>query len=89
MTWLSAAKFRISQQGILEWGREIDMLRRYLLALVMFPCAVAAQGPGRAPNVLPAAAVTQLASSLKAAAAHPRHVWRDTAPTNPDGTVNG
>jgi inorganic pyrophosphatase len=41
------------------------------------------------PNVLPPAAVSQLARSLEAAARHRDHVWRDVAPVNADGTVNG
>jgi inorganic pyrophosphatase len=41
----------------------------------------------RPPNVLPARATTSLEASLHAAAAHPKHLWRDTAPINPDGTV--
>jgi inorganic pyrophosphatase len=42
-----------------------------------------------APKELPGSATAQLARSLAAAAAHTRHVWRDSAPVNPDGTVNG
>lgn len=41
-----------------------------------------------APDVLPATATAQLVKSLDAAAAHGRHVWRDTPPRNADGTVN-
>jgi inorganic pyrophosphatase len=41
------------------------------------------------PPVLPAAAAAQLTRSLDEAAAHETHVWRDTVPINPDGTVNG
>lgn len=40
------------------------------------------------PAVLPAAAVRVLRASLEAARAHDRHVWRDTAPINGDGSVN-
>ena len=39
-------------------------------------------------RVLPAVAATALAESVKAAAAHSKHVWRDTVPINEDGTVN-
>ncbi len=60
---------------------------RSLLCLVLLPWAAVAQSREGAPDTLPARATTQLASSLKASAAHPRHVWRDTAPVNPDGTV--
>jgi inorganic pyrophosphatase len=37
---------------------------------------------------LPVEATRQLAASLAAAEAHPRHIWRDTPPLNTDGTVN-
>jgi inorganic pyrophosphatase len=43
---------------------------------------------GDPPAELPAAAVTKLQFSLRASRAHPIHVWRDTAPTNADGTIN-
>jgi inorganic pyrophosphatase len=62
---------------------------RHFLLVVLFPCAVAAQDYGRPPAVLPPPATSALATSLKNAAAHAKHVWRDTAPTNSDGTVNG
>jgi inorganic pyrophosphatase len=39
-------------------------------------------------HVLPGAASTQLARSLEAAQIHSQHLWRDTPPMNPDGTVN-
>jgi inorganic pyrophosphatase len=48
----------------------------------------AAQPPSSAPRVLPPVATTQLGRSLSAAAAHQRHVWRDTPPINDDGTIN-
>jgi inorganic pyrophosphatase len=60
-----------------------------LLATVLLPSGLAAQSAGPPLNVLPAAATTQLAASLKAATAHARHVWRDTPPLTTDGTVNG
>jgi inorganic pyrophosphatase len=56
------------------------------LVLALLPCALVAQ---QAPQELPPQATTALARSLDAAAPHARHVWRDTPPTNPDGTVNG
>jgi len=56
-----------------------------LVALV--PFSLAAQGDMR-PATLPATAVQILASSLDAARAHKSHEWRDTPPTNSDGTVN-
>jgi inorganic pyrophosphatase len=60
-----------------------------LLAIGVLSCGVGtAQAPDHAPEVLPAAASTVLARSLHAAAAHARHVWRDTPATNADGTIN-
>jgi inorganic pyrophosphatase len=47
----------------------------------------AAQVPP-APAALPAAAVTTLRDSLRAADAHTEHLWRDTPPINGDGTIN-
>jgi inorganic pyrophosphatase len=38
--------------------------------------------------LLPATAVNALAASVKAAQVHKSHLWRDTPPTNSDGTVN-
>jgi inorganic pyrophosphatase len=49
---------------------------------------LAAQSHPAPPNVLPASSVAQLARSLDAATSHPSHIWRDTPPTNSDGTVN-
>ena len=43
--------------------------------------------PGH-PTSFRKAAPTQLATSLAQAQAHASHVWRDTAPTNTDGTVD-
>jgi inorganic pyrophosphatase len=40
------------------------------------------------PVTLPAVAVKSLAASLDAARSHTTHHWRDTPPTNGDGTVN-
>ena len=63
--------------------------RRPLLIVLLLPWAVlAAQVPRVPPDTLPPVASTALAKSLDAAAAHTTHVWRDTPPTNPDGTVN-
>ena len=61
---------------------------RYLLAIFGMPCALAAQSHQPPLNVLPASAATQLSTSLDAATGHSRHIWRDTAPVNDDGTVN-
>ena len=61
--------------------------RRHVALLVAtLPCALLAQA---VPKELPGSATTQLVRSLAAASAHTRHVWRDSAPLNPDGTVNG
>jgi inorganic pyrophosphatase len=62
--------------------------RIVLIVIALSPCALLAlrQPP---PEVLPAAAAMRLATSLEAAAAHPRHDWRDPVPVNADGTVNG
>jgi inorganic pyrophosphatase len=63
-------------------------ISRLLVLVALLPLSVASQELTGPPVVLPAPAVSTLVASLKAAAAHARHVWRDTAPTNPDGTVN-
>ena len=44
--------------------------------------------PADPSRVLPPPATTKLAASLASAKAHAKHVWRDTPPTNADGTVN-
>jgi inorganic pyrophosphatase len=59
---------------------------RHLAALLALSAALQLSAPP--PPTLPPAAQTQLARSLAAAASHPHHVWRDTPPVNPDGTVN-
>jgi inorganic pyrophosphatase len=56
------------------------------VVLAIVPCVLNAQ---HVPKELPQAASGQLARSLAAAALHAQHLWRDTPPTNPDGTVNG
>ena len=56
--------------------------------MAVLPCLLLAQ-PAEPPDVLPGAASAQLARSLTAAAPHRQHVWRDTAPMHPDGTVTG
>jgi inorganic pyrophosphatase len=74
-----------------ERGISIAMTRcmRSALLLVLLPVAVAAQVTGTTPASLPAAATAQLAKSLEAATPQATHLWRDTPPINPDGTVNG
>jgi inorganic pyrophosphatase len=62
---------------------------RGLIVFALLVSAVAASELQDAPPVLPAAASSKLAASLTAAAAHKQNVWRDTAPINADGTVNG
>lgn len=61
---------------------------RILACIVILPSLVTAQAPAAAPSVLPAAATSELAKSLEAAAGHSTHLWRDTPPVNSDGTVN-
>jgi inorganic pyrophosphatase len=60
--------------------------RGVAIALTVFSCVLFAQN---APKELPATASSQLVRSLDAAAPHKQHLWRDTPPINPDGTVNG
>ena len=60
---------------------------RVLVVLTMLS-SVATGELQDAPKVLPVRATTALATSLKAATAHKEHLWRDTPPTNDDGTVN-
>ena len=59
----------------------------------IFSLALAVVSAGQAlpspPDTLPAVATTKLSASLTAAKAHANHVWRDTAPLNGDGTING
>jgi inorganic pyrophosphatase len=60
------------------------------LAIVLGLLSVAiAQEPNAPPAELPATATQQLVTSLAAAKPHQKHIWRDTAPLNADGTVNG
>jgi inorganic pyrophosphatase len=64
-------------------------VKRLLSVLVpLVPFVVVAQENGSPPTVLPATAVKTLTASLNAARAHKTHEWRDTPPTNSDGTVN-
>jgi inorganic pyrophosphatase len=65
------------------------MLARTLLALAALAGGVAfAPLQHMAPDTLPGTAAAQLAKNLEAARAHSQHVWRDTPPTNADGTIN-
>ncbi len=60
--------------------------------IVAFALTLFSVQPARDLNVppaeLPASATQQLTQSLTEAKAHLKHVWRDTPPTNPDGSVN-
>jgi inorganic pyrophosphatase len=67
--------------------RGVAVKRLVAAVLVVAPFAVGAQDNAR-PTTLPATAVRTLAASLNAARAHEAHEWRDTPPTNSDGTVN-
>jgi inorganic pyrophosphatase len=63
--------------------------RLFVLLLTVAPLAVAAQDLTRPSDTLPPVATTKLDKSLSDAAAHKKHVWRDSAAINADGTVNG
>jgi inorganic pyrophosphatase len=63
------------------------MFLRSALVVLLLPAMVFAQA--QPVNILPAAASAQLQQSLAAASPHRRHVWRDSPPSNPDGTING
>lgn len=63
------------------------MLRVAYMSCVIGIAALAAQELDL--WVLPASATAKLAASLDAAGKHRHHVWRDVAPFNDDGTVNG
>src|SRR5688572_23938576 len=69
-------------------GDERVTVRQLLVFIALLPWSVAGQDVTRPPDVLPGSATSALATSLQKAAAHAKHVWRDTAPMNPDGTVN-
>ena len=76
---------------VFEAGNRIStsMDIRHLLvvaALAGGNAALAVQAP--ALDELPAMAAAKLVSSLDAARAHSGHVWRDTPPSNSDGTIN-
>ena len=67
-------------------GRVLKVLQSVALAAVV--AVQSAELPRMPPHDLPAPAVQRLADGLAASRAHPSHVWRDSAPTNSDGTVN-
>jgi inorganic pyrophosphatase len=64
-------------------------MRYSWVCLVLLPAILIAQEPTAAPNELPVAAAAQLVKSLADSRIHAKHAWRDTAPLNEDGTVNG
>lgn len=64
-------------------------MSKNLVALALFVIAQAAQPPRMPPRELPAAAVQRLAEGLATSRAQKQNAWRDTPPTNSDGTVNG
>ncbi len=64
-----------------------SVLRRIVEVIGL--AAVVSQVGVAPPDVLPAAASTQLSRSLQDSRPHPRSVWRDTPPINADGTVTG
>jgi inorganic pyrophosphatase len=64
------------------------MTKRLTFGLVVAAVAVTLAQPADPSRSLPAMATTKLAASLAGAKAHAKHVWRDTPPTNADGTVN-
>jgi inorganic pyrophosphatase len=61
---------------------------RHLLLIPLLPAVLVAWQADPPLDVLPASGAAQLARSLEAAAAHTRHIWRDTPPVNDDGSVN-
>ena len=65
------------------------MTRGFVVAVIStMAAAFGGQGFGVPPRTLPAAAAAQLVESRAAAGSHAAHVWRDTPPIKPDGTVN-
>jgi inorganic pyrophosphatase len=60
-----------------------------IVAALLAGSAFAAEREVRAPTTLPVLATNELSRSIDAAMRHRSHVWRDTPPTNDDGTVNG
>jgi len=69
-------------------SRDNAAARLVFVALLLVPFVVDAQDDLR-PSTLPATAVKVLSVSLNAARAYKSQPWRDTPPTNGDGTVNG
>jgi inorganic pyrophosphatase len=62
------------------------MLRLWLVTLAVATIGAQQLAP---PTELPSMATAKLVESLEASKTHRSSVWRDTLPTNPDGSVNG
>ena len=67
------------------WNATVTI--RHLLLVTVLPWAAAAQVGEQPPDVLPPRGTAGLAATLDAAEGQARHLWRDTAPINSDGTV--
>lgn len=73
----------------MRWWKE-SHLSNSIVRMVPLTWLVTALLAQSAPSgILPEPAARQLQASLDAARRHPAHVWRDRAPTNADGTING
>ena len=62
---------------------------RHFFLISLLTLGAGLQTLGTPPRTLPAVATEQLVKSLAASRQHASSVWRDTAPMNADGTVNG
>jgi inorganic pyrophosphatase len=69
-----------------RYARKVALINGWACAAALSVMLVA-QEP--VPNELPPAASAALINSLTEAQRHLEHVWRDTPPFNPDGTVAG
>jgi len=61
----------------------------FRVAVPALAAAVLAAPQSSPPVELPAVATARLVDSLEASKPHVTHVWRDTPPSNEDGTING
>ena len=61
---------------------------RMFTASIVAAASIWAAQPAEPSRVLPPAGTTKLAASLASAKPVAQHLWRDTPPTNADGTVN-
>jgi inorganic pyrophosphatase len=77
---------RLGIQRFKQWLSEFPWIASGLAVVALGSYL---QVPGPPPNTLPAVATTQLARSLDDSRRQKQHIWRDTPPFNPDGTVNG